>query len=184
MKHLILLLCVCIPLAWWLTPVKEIAPEPPKYNLPAEMTARELWEEIAFQFTLSVNPRLPSAEVERTAKAIVHAGNKYGVDPWLILGVILAESSGRWWVVNSKCIGYMQIHTYVWDEHLKERGIISDKGDYYRIEKNIDAGAYILGFYIHNRNTLRQALIAYSGHSRNNNTSFETYYKRCTSFLD
>lgn len=180
-----MLLAIFIPLAWCLAPARKEIPAPPsQHKLPEQIQEREPWEDIAFQFTLSVNPQLPSAEVERTAKAIIHAGNKYNVDPWLILGVILAESTGRWWVVNKKCIGYMQIHTYVWDVPLKKKGIISNKGDYYRIENNIEAGTYILSLYIHNRTTLRQALIAYSGHSRNNSTSFETYYKRCTSFLE
>lgn len=112
-----------------------------------------------------VNPSLPSHEAASIAANIVKWSRQYDLDPLLVLGVVHAESSARFWVDNRKgCLGLMQVKRSVWGPSLKYNAIINDDGDYFRIPTAIRAGCFILSHYLkENDGDIDEALSRYSG---------------------
>ena len=94
------------------------------------------------------NPKLSDSKVHNYVKWIVEYAPKNGLDPFLIVGVISTESFWNERLVSSaNCIGLMQVNYKVWKKELNQLGITSIE-DLYNPEKNIQAGCFILGFYM------------------------------------
>jgi soluble lytic murein transglycosylase-like protein len=82
----------------------------------------------------------------------------------LILAICLVESNFNPHAESEMgAIGLMGVRPVVWLEELKERGIVNEREDLYKISSNIAAGAYVLATYLSETNDLRQALIRYVG---------------------
>ena len=85
-----------------------------------------------------LNPDSSAAERERIASAVMRYSAKYGLDPALVLAVIVQESSGRSWVRSPKgALGLMQVMPYM-------MGSLPVAGNATHVESNIEAGCLIL----------------------------------------
>lgn len=94
------------------------------------------------------NPKLLDNKIHNYVKWIIEYAPKNGLDPFLIVGVISTESFWNERLVSSaNCIGLMQVNYKVWKKELNQLGITS-VDDLYNPEKNIQAGCFILGFYM------------------------------------
>ncbi len=89
-------------------------------------------------------------------------------DAKLLEAIIQIESSFNKNAVSSKnAQGLMQIRPEVWHNELVKAGIIKNRFDYFDIEKNIQAGNYILQHYKRQSKTVEIALAKYSGNAKN-----------------
>jgi soluble lytic murein transglycosylase-like protein len=79
----------------------------------------------------------------RIARAVVTSARHHDVDPFLVAGILLAESSGNPYAIsNRKAVGIMQIHVPTWGETVEAEGI-----NLFLLEDNIDFGTRILRDY-------------------------------------
>ena len=118
------------------------------------------------------------------AHSISRSASKYKLDPYLILGIIFAESRGDCFAENGSCLGLMQVSNKWWGEQLKEAGIINTPGDYFAISPAIEAGCYVLAYYLKVSNgDLKTALKRYGGFTRTDTAQFKSYYKQVTYFM-
>lgn len=125
--------------------------------------ALEMAEEIA-----NVNRTLPYRDAIRFGEAIEQASEHYNLDPRVILGVILAESTAKPGAKNGSCFGPMQVNVRFWDKPLREAGHINGNSDYFKILNGVMAGSYVLDHYLGKHNgDLDGALDAYSGGAKN-----------------
>jgi hypothetical protein len=105
------------------------------------------------------NSDMPDQVLMKIYNAASATGNRD-----LILAICLVESNFNPHAESEKgAVGLMGIMPGVWTEELKERGIINEKEDLYKISFNIAAGAHVLASYLSETNDLRQALIKYVG---------------------
>lgn len=105
------------------------------------------------------NSDMPDQVLTKVYNAAARTGNRD-----LILAICLVESNFNPHAESDKgAIGLMGIMPGVWVEELKEKGIIEEKDDLYRISANIAAGAHVLATYLSETNDLRQALVRYVG---------------------
>lgn len=103
--------------------------------------------------------RMTHVDRGKIARAIVKWASKFAINPWLVLGVIRAESAGRVDAENGACVGLMQINAPIWGG--------SAFGDLYDADSNIHAGCSILRHYLNKYNgDVDRTLLAYSGYSR------------------
>lgn len=103
--------------------------------------------------------RMTHVDRGKIARAIVKWASKFAINPWLVLGVIRAESAGRINAENGSCIGLMQINEPVWSAE--------EFGDLREPDGNIKAGCCILRHYLNKYSgDVDRALLAYSGYSR------------------
>lgn len=110
----------------------------------------------------------------RIARAIVRHSGRFALDPWLILGVIRAESAGKSDAQNGACIGLMQINEPIWGG--------DDIGDLRDIDSNVYAGSYILRYYLNQYNgNIDKALLRYSGYSRKRGRE---YLRKAKAFME
>lgn len=121
------------------------------------------------------NSSLSADLCEKYASAIVEAGKKTGVEPGLITGIILAESTGRHVAKsNAGAAGLMQVMWSVWGRvlplHFPE---IKSRDDLFDPHKNIKAGTWIIKGYLNKSGgDVKHALSRYrGGHS-------SAYYKK------
>ncbi len=112
---------------------------------------------------MSKNSSMPAHLLEEIYDAAALVGNISG-NRDLLLAICLVESNFNPEAESDKgAIGLMGIMPGVWVNELKDQGIISEKGDLYRISENIAAGAHVLRKYLGETNDLRQALVRYVG---------------------
>ena len=105
------------------------------------------------------NSDMPDQVLTKVYNAAATTGNRD-----LILAICLVESNFNPRAESDKgAIGLMGIMPGVWMEELKEKGIIEEKDDLYKISANIAAGAHVLATYLSETNDLRQALVRYVG---------------------
>jgi len=84
------------------------------------------------------NPELSSAERDRIGVAVVRFGSHYGIEPELVVAVILVESGGRPWARSPKgAVGLMQVMP-------QQTARLGLTGNAATIESNVEAGCVIL----------------------------------------
>ncbi len=84
------------------------------------------------------NSSLSGEEQLRVIEAVLRSSRRYGLDPFLVIAVLLVESDARPWAVSGKgAIGLMQVMPYMAEK-------LSLAGNLATIESNVDAGCFIL----------------------------------------
>lgn len=84
------------------------------------------------------NPELAPQERSRIGASVMRFASRHGLDPELVVAVILVESGGRPWARSPKgAMGLMQ----VMPEHTRRLGLV---GNAATIESNIEAGCAVL----------------------------------------
>lgn len=88
-----------------------------------------------------LNDRKSSLSVEeqrRVIEAVLRSSRRYGLDPFLVIAVLLVESDARPWAESGKgAIGLMQVMPYMAEK-------LPLAGNLTTIESNVDAGCFIL----------------------------------------
>ncbi len=111
--------------------------------------------------------------------AVLKSSRLFQVDPFLILGVIYAESNARPEARNGACLGLMQVMPKFWDYQLREANIIRHKDDYLQIEPAVMAGSFVLSNCLNRAgNNVQKALRFYTG-----SRPSESYLKKATGFM-
>lgn len=81
---------------------------------------------------------LSREEQQRVIEAVLRSSRRYGLDPFLVIAVLLVESDARPWAVSEKgAIGLMQVMPYMAEK-------LPLAGNLTTIESNVDAGCFIL----------------------------------------
>lgn len=81
---------------------------------------------------------LSDEERSRVVEAVIRSSRRYGLDPYLVIAVLLVESDARPWAESRKgAIGLMQVMPYMAED-------LPLAGNLTTIESNVDAGCYIL----------------------------------------
>jgi len=84
------------------------------------------------------NSLLSGEEQRRVIEAVLRSSRRYGLDPFLVIAVLLVESDARPWAVSEKgAIGLMQVMPYMAEK-------LPLAGNLTTIESNVDAGCFIL----------------------------------------
>ena len=84
------------------------------------------------------NRRLGAATADRIADAVLRCEQEHGVDPKLVLRIMLTESSARPAAYSNKgAIGLMQVMPYMFEQ-------LPISGSVAHIESNIEAGCMLL----------------------------------------
>jgi soluble lytic murein transglycosylase-like protein len=104
------------------------------------------------------NSRMNAVRQARIARAVVASARKYDVDPYLVVSVLLVESSGDPFAISNRdAVGIMQIHVPTW------RALVDmEQINLFRIEDNIDLGVRIMADYT-GRYGLSEGLMRYLG---------------------
>ena len=81
---------------------------------------------------------LSGEEQRRVIEAVLRSSRRYGLDPFLVIAVLLVESDARPWAMSGKgAIGLMQVMPYMAEK-------LPLAGNLTTIESNVDAGCFIL----------------------------------------
>jgi hypothetical protein len=84
------------------------------------------------------NSSLSDEEQHRVIEAVLRSSRRYGLDPYLVIAVLLVESDARPWAVSGKgAVGLMQVMPYMAEK-------LSLAGNLTTIESNVEAGCFIL----------------------------------------
>ena len=116
-------------------PLMEVVDEPevPVYD-PAVAAIEEL---------IGRHARVSPEQRSRIARSVVESARRHAVDPFLVTGVLIAESSGNPYAISHQdAVGIMQIHVPTWGPTAEAEGI-----NLFLLEDNIDLGTRILGDY-------------------------------------
>ena len=112
----------------------------------------------AVEDLLGRHTRVTSVERARIAKAVVASSRAHDVDPFLVTGILIAESSGDPFAISHRqAVGIMQIHVPTWGTTAEAEGI-----NLFLLEDNIDLGTRILRDYTR-RHGLWQGVMRYLG---------------------
>lgn len=85
-----------------------------------------------------VNPSLSAVEADRIGAAVLRYGAKYGLDPELVMAVLVVESGARPWALSPKgALGLMQVMPNM-------LAPLALAGNSTSIESNVEAGCRIL----------------------------------------
>jgi soluble lytic murein transglycosylase-like protein len=81
---------------------------------------------------------LSREEQTRVVEAVLRSSRRHGLDPFLVIAVLLVESDARPWAESGKgAIGLMQVMPYMAEK-------LPLAGNLTTIESNVDAGCFIL----------------------------------------
>jgi hypothetical protein len=84
------------------------------------------------------NFSLSSEERRRVIEAVLRSSRRHGLDPFLVIAVLLVESDARPWAISEKgAVGLMQVMPYMAEK-------LPLAGNLTTIESNVDAGCFIL----------------------------------------
>ena len=159
----------------------ELQPQPkPVLEQPLEEQDPLLHKDLVSLLMTQVNPSLDNDTADQIATAIIEASVVYSLDPYLVLGVIHAESSARVDAVNGDCLGLMQVRISIWKDVLQREGIVGTTAysDLFIIEPAVMAGSFVLRHYLDKTDgDIPSALKLYSGGAG------KRYIQRVTAFL-
>ena len=111
-----------------------------------------------------INHSITPAAASQIANAVMSASRRFNLDPYLILGVIYAESNAYALAINGGSLGLMQVMPKWWDGELRKRGIIKKRDDYFNIEPAVMAGSFVLCLCMDRvKGDVRKALDYYTG---------------------
>lgn len=111
-----------------------------------------------------INPSITVSGAAQIANAVMAASRRFDIDPYLILGVIYAESNAYVWATNGGSLGLMQVMPRWWDGELRKQGIIRKRDDYFNVEPAVMAGSFVLRLCLDRaRGDVRKALDYYTG---------------------
>jgi soluble lytic murein transglycosylase-like protein len=128
-----------------------VIPDVPVRETPATLQEVEAAEEVpasdptvaAIQDLLARHTRVASPGRLRIARAVVESARTHDVDPFLVTGILIAESSGNPYAISSRqAVGIMQIHVPTWGALAEDEGL-----NLFLLEDNIYLGARILKDY-------------------------------------
>ena len=124
---------------------------------------------LLYRLISKVNPSSSAQQRAEYVTIILRMSQEYNIDPFLIAGVIVTESTFKPSVknYNGTCHGSMQVSKRYWDEPLREVGIIEQPSDYYDIKRGVRAGVYVLNHYLSRSKSVQEALHKYSGGATN-----------------
>ena len=124
---------------------------------------------LLYRLISKVNPSSSAQQRAEYVTIILRMSQEYNIDPFLIAGVIVTESTFKPSVknYNGTCHGSMQVSKRYWDEPLREVGIIEQPSDYYDINRGVRAGVYVLNHYLSRSKSVQEALHKYSGGATN-----------------
>jgi soluble lytic murein transglycosylase-like protein len=133
--------------------VVEAAPPVPETPLPPAVAA--------IADLLARHAQVTAPERLRIARAVVASARRHDVDPFLVAGILLAESSGNPYAISSRqAVGIMQIHVPTWGAQAEAEG-----KNLFLVEDNIDFGTQILRDYTR-RHGLWEGVMRYLGVSQ------------------
>lgn len=131
--------------------IPDVADEPEAPNPDAATVA-------AIEDLLGRHSSVSTAERLRIARAVVASASRQNVDPFLVTGVLIAESSGNPYAIsNRQAVGIMQIHVPTWGPTAEAEGL-----NLFLVEDNIDLGTRILKDYTR-RYGLWEGVLRYLG---------------------
>ena len=112
----------------------------PSYSL-REAEAAGVRSAIAAALVAHLDDRRSALSVEeqrRVIEAVLRSSRRHGLDPFLVIAVLLVESDARPWAMSGKgAIGLMQVMPYMAEK-------LPLAGNLTTIESNVDAGCFIL----------------------------------------
>jgi soluble lytic murein transglycosylase-like protein len=98
------------------------------------------------------------AEGMRIARAVVASARRHDVDPFLVTGILVAESSGDPYAISHRqAVGIMQIHVPTWGAIVETEGL-----NLFLLEDNIEFGTRIIRDYTR-RHGLWDGVMRYLG---------------------
>jgi len=141
-------------------------------------------DKVIARFFREKNPKLPRETAKKYSQIVVEAAREFGVDPFLVAGIIVKESTVRANAESRGCYGLMQIK---WSAHKKSipkafPSIRSVK-DLQKPENNIRVGAYMLANFLRrNQGRVDASLDRYKGSpSTKYKSTLLKYYHRMIS---
>lgn len=115
---------------------------------------------LAIEDLLAEHTQVTSPQRLRIARAVIRSAREHDVDPFLVTGILIAESSGNAYAISSQeAVGIMQIHLPTWRSLVEAEGL-----NLFLIEDNVDLGTRILGEYTR-RYGLSDGILRYLGAS-------------------
>jgi len=103
-----------------------------------------------FQYVKKINYKIEKQKVDEIVDVSKRISEKWNIDQKIILAIISVESSFDQFAKSRSSYGLMQINKGVWYNrykdkkyNLKKLGLITNAKEFWNIEKNINAGAYI-----------------------------------------
>lgn len=103
--------------------------------------------------------KVPDSTAHQMVHAIWKNGDKLGLDPFLIAGVMAHESSFRPLAFSAGDAGLMQVN-------LRWHGSKFGQADPFDIESNIEIGSALLKQYIDKEGSISKGLLAYNGKTK------------------
>jgi hypothetical protein len=134
---------------------------PPREAPPGEVSAVSPDATVlAVDDLLGRHARVNPEQRLRIARAVVGSSRRHDVDPFLVTGILIAESSGNPVAISHRqAVGIMQIHVPTWGPTAEEEGL-----NLFLLEDNIDLGTRILRDYTR-RYGLWEGVMRYLGTS-------------------
>lgn len=121
-------------------------------------------------YIMSTYPHVSRELAFDGAVSIQKYSQQYNIPQSLIMAVIHVESTFRPTVVSQEgacgltqvCLRYKSGGNLWWEE-LNTVGILKEESDIFNVDRNIEAGCYILNHYIQSSKDISEALYRYNG---------------------
>ena len=138
-------------------------------------------DRVIARFFREKNPRLSRETAKKYALTVVNAAREFGVDPFLVAGIIVKESTAKASAHSRGCYGLMQVK---WSVHRKSIPkafpAIRSAEDLQKPENNIRVGTYMLANFLRRHGgKVDASLDSYKGSSssRYKNTILKYYHR-------
>jgi len=115
-------------------------------------------------YIMRTYPHLKREDAYRCIVSVYKYSREYNISPDLLMAVIHTESTYRPSAVSREgACGLTQIQPRWWAKELMSAGILTVEEDIFDIDRNIEAGAYVLSQYISTSKDIPEALYRYNG---------------------